>query len=240
MAQPGGSIRPGAHRPLRRPALFLRDLVVGLEHEDGRLGLHPDVGLLEELGRHVLDRLADGLGGIKAALLCRVVVVGAAADALGDGRHALGVGELHDPADKVVLRHPALGIAQEDCELLLHGGWLLLLARIGLHRQVHLLDHPPQDGGVDVVLLQDLGDFVDVNFGHGKREVRSWGVQSPQSGVERQQNRKGSKPRMFCHGGTEPTEVGCFGVSIPNQKQRGLGSVLSVPLWQKRVLDWPS
>jgi hypothetical protein len=37
----------------------------------------------------------------------------------------------------------------------------------GLDGQVHLLDHAAQDRGVDLVLLEDLGDLVDVDFGHG-------------------------------------------------------------------------
>ena len=49
----------------------------------------------------------------------------------------------------------------------LTGGGRLALAGVGLDRQVHLLDHAAQDRGVDVVLLQDFGDLVDVNFGHG-------------------------------------------------------------------------
>jgi len=60
---------------------------------------------------------------------------------------------LQHPAGEVVLRHPALGIGDEDDELFFHGRRLVLLGGIGLHGEVELLDHTAEQGGVEVVFL---------------------------------------------------------------------------------------
>jgi hypothetical protein len=64
-----------------------------------------------------------------------------------------------------------VGIALDvfDCfaHLIEHGRRLLVVTTLGLDGEVHLFDDATQDGGIDLVLLEDLRDFADVDFRHG-------------------------------------------------------------------------
>src|ERR1035438_1490198 len=165
--------------PLRRAASTLRssssssgplaprNLVVGAQDDDRRLCLHPELGVPEEPPRDALKGLAHGLRRVEPALLRGIVVVGSLGYPLPGARGAVALGNLQDPSREIALRQATVGIADEDCVLLLDRWRLLALSRIGLHGDVHLLDHPAQDRGIDMVLLEYFGNFVDVDFGHG-------------------------------------------------------------------------
>ena len=154
--------------------LFLGDLVVGFEDEDGGFGFHPDVGFLEELGGDVLDRFADGFRRMEPAFFGDVEIVGGAEDAVLSGGDALGLGDLQNPADEIVFGEAAFGIADENDELLFDGGRFFVVTGLGLHGEVHFLDDGAEDFGVELVLFQNLGDGADFDFRHDdKKGVRA-------------------------------------------------------------------
>ena len=73
-------------------------------------------------------------------------------------------------AEDRLLRQPTIGITDENDELLLHRRWLLVVAGIGLHREIHFFDYPAQNSGGNIVLLQNLCDLVDLDFSHDERK----------------------------------------------------------------------
>ena len=64
------------------------------------------------------------------------------------------------------LSDAVFGITDENHELFLQGRWFLLIARLGLGGEVHLLDDLAEDFRIEEVFLKDLGDGADFDFRH--------------------------------------------------------------------------
>ncbi|HRI83182.1 MAG TPA: hypothetical protein PLF88_12135 [Opitutaceae bacterium] len=94
--------------------------------------------------------------------------------ALQGAERAVALRDLEHPADEIGGRQFAAGIGDEDDELLLDGGRGLLGAGIGLDGEVHLLDHPAEHAGFELVLFENFSGLIDVDFGHGGRWVVGW------------------------------------------------------------------
>ena len=166
--------------------LVLRQHVVGHDHRDGRLGLHPELRLLEILRARALERLADGLDRQHAPALRGVEIVGSLEDPVGGRMRARILRNLHDPADEVLTRQLGLRVGEEHDELLLRRGRLDVVGGVRLHGMIHFLDDLAEQRGLDLVALEDLGDLVDFDFGHGKtrkahQRARSRPVDNPQT-----------------------------------------------------------
>jgi len=143
------------------------DLVVGLNDEYRFLRFDPAFGLLEESGWDTFHRVTHGSGGEKLPFFGGVEVVGRAIDTFGGRGGAFALGNLQHPADELIFGEFALGIGDHEDELFLNRRWLLFFAWIGLHGDVHLLDDFAHEDRIDLVLLEDFGYFIDVNFRHG-------------------------------------------------------------------------